>query len=128
VLVAGGESFSDTNSLAAAELYDPNSGTWSATAHMHTRRFGHTATRLTNGQVLVSGGTYFCDPEFGFCFATPSAEVYEPNAGQWLRVGNLIVARTNQRATLLLTGEVLDTGGYDPSSVVVFSSAELYRP
>lgn len=128
VLVAGGESFSDTNSLAAAELYDPNSGTWSATAHMHTRRFGHTATRLSNGQVLVSGGTYFCDPEFGFCFATPSAELYEPNAGQWLRVGNLIVARTNHRATLLLTGEVLDTGGYDPSNVTVFSSAELYRP
>jgi len=128
VLAAGGESFSDTNSLAAAELYDPNSGTWTVTAHMHNRRFGHTATRLTTGQILVTGGTNYCDPEFGFCFVTPSAEVYEPNAGQWVRVGNLIVARTNHRSTLLLTGEVLDSGGYDPSSVVVFSSAELYRP
>lgn len=128
VLVAGGESFSDTNVLAGAETYDPNSGTWTPAARMHTSRFGHTATRLANGQVLVTGGTYFCDSEFGFCFVTSTAEVYEPSSGQWIRVGSMLGARGNHRASLLLNGEVLASGGYDPSSVIVFSSAELFRP
>ena len=33
-----------------------SSGTWSPTGSMSTARVYHTATRLTNGQVLVAGG------------------------------------------------------------------------
>ena len=53
VLVAGG-SFGDT--LASAELYHPDTGTWTATASMIHPGAG-TATLLQDGRVLVTGGT-----------------------------------------------------------------------
>jgi hypothetical protein len=54
--------------LRSAELYDPTSGTWSATARMLANG-GHTATLLPDGKVLVPGGTN------GF------AELYDPGIG-----------------------------------------------
>jgi len=57
VLVAGGLI---TNRPAvrtsSAELYDPASGAWTATAPMSVARVNHTATLLPNGRVLVAGG------------------------------------------------------------------------
>ena len=54
VLVAGGEG--DSGVLTNAEVYNPASGTWTATGSLNTARDYHTATLLPNGQVLVAGG------------------------------------------------------------------------
>jgi hypothetical protein len=66
VLVAGGANIltvehfcafrTQSISLASAELFDPTNGTFALTGSMTTARSGHTATLLTNGDVLVVGG------------------------------------------------------------------------
>ena len=55
VLVVAGHTSGSTN-LASVELYDPASGTWTATGSLNTPRSDHTATLLLNGKVLVAGG------------------------------------------------------------------------
>src|SRR2546430_3012421 len=54
VLVAGG--FNGSSVLTSAELYDPVTGSWSATGTLNSECDAHTATLLSNGTVLVAGG------------------------------------------------------------------------
>jgi WD40 repeat protein len=57
VLFAGGSEFDgNVDILAAAEIFDPNTGTFSGTGGLLTRRIDHTATLLKDGTVLVTGG------------------------------------------------------------------------
>jgi hypothetical protein len=69
VLVAGGRG---RDPLASAELYDPETGTWSATASMADARAG-TATLLRDGKVLWTGDS---DGH-----TVDSAELYDPGGG-----------------------------------------------
>jgi hypothetical protein len=57
VLMAGGSEFdANVDILSAAELFDPNSGTFTGTGGLLTPRIVHTATLLKDGTVLVTGG------------------------------------------------------------------------
>jgi len=67
VLLAGGIVPSGGLGLAptaTAELYDPVTGTWSPTGSLPAARYGHTATLLPDGDVLVSNGTASVDVPF----------------------------------------------------------------
>ena len=56
VLVAGGSSLSNETTLNTAEIYDPVAGTFTLLPNtLNTARVGHTATLLSNGQVLIVG-------------------------------------------------------------------------
>ena len=109
VLVAGGFD-TGLNALDSAELYDPASGTWTATGSLNTARYYHTATLLPNGMVLVAGGV---DTTAAFA----SAELYDPASGTWTATGSLNTARITHTATLLPNGMVLVAGGFDSSSI-----------
>jgi hypothetical protein len=78
VLVSGGSTCSlpgcPTN---AAEIYDPAAGTFSVVAGgMIVPRFEHTATLLTNGDVLVAGGYSSCGSS---CSEEVSTELFDPS-------------------------------------------------
>ncbi|MBK8741852.1 MAG: hypothetical protein IPM02_21100 [Betaproteobacteria bacterium] len=79
VLVVGGrayQNFGQTVYVAAAEIYDPNSNTWSSAGSLTVSRFGHTATMLSNGNVLVDGGaTGAASASFTYL---ASAQIYFP--------------------------------------------------
>jgi hypothetical protein len=125
VLVASGCFDNGTNpcqTVALAELYDPATGTFSATDSLITARLGNTLTLLPNGQVLVAGGN---DASGSLFFA--SAELYNPATGSFSATGSMITARTGASATLLPDGQVLVAGGYNPSNSYL-ASAELYNP
>ena len=74
---------------ASAELYDPSTGSWTATGNMKARRTDHTATLLTDGRVLVAGGFSADRGEKTLA----SAEVYDPSSGSWTATGTWSRAR-----------------------------------
>src|SRR4029079_2853569 len=119
VLVAGGWTGPDGNGAAtSAELYDPSSGTWSATGSMHGARGGQTATLLPDGRVLMAGGG---SGGFG---SLATAELYNPVSGTWTATADMLEAGQGQTATLLSNGKVLVVGGvYGPPQ-----QAELSDP
>jgi hypothetical protein len=127
VLVAGGLD-STNNASASAELFDPaggTNGTWTATGSLNTARYGHTATLLPNGMVLVAGGLDSSG------HPSASAELFDPAGGTngtWTATtGTLNTARFQHTATLLPNGMVLVAGGFNYTTGFLVS-AELYNP
>lgn len=81
VLVAGGagQSGGSQPPLASAEIYDPAMGTFAATGSLHSARYGHTATLLNSGQVLLAGGSATPGGDVSTSIsAIGSAELYTP--------------------------------------------------
>ena len=80
VLAAGGNynSFSAPTIVASSssELYDPATGTWTASGFLNAARSTHVATLLPNGKVLVAAGYYVNNNVQLF-----SAELYNSAAG-----------------------------------------------
>jgi hypothetical protein len=84
VLLVGGEGASCSQgicqfagSLASAEIYDPATGSFSAAGNMSSPRSSPRATRLKNGDVLITGGLIYC--EIGCVYGgVASAELYHP--------------------------------------------------
>jgi hypothetical protein len=114
VLVAGG------SGSAAAELYDPDTGSWTATGNLVTRRASHSATLLPDGTVLVAGNNEM-SRRLG------SAELYDPSSGSWTATAGMGEHRALHTATLLPDGMVLLAGGIGTSAGPL-DSAELYDP
>ena len=123
VLVAGGlvNITLEGSVLNTAEIYDPNTGRFTATAgNLVSGVFNHTATRLKDGHVLIAGGYDGTRP-------SATAELYNPGTRTFSAIGNLNVARTAHTATLLADGAILIAGGQDAGGKPL-ASAELYNP
>ena len=126
VLAAGGfDNLYDTSpnidhvSYALADLFDPVAH-WTSTAPMNGRRYGHTATLLPSGEVLVTGGG---DLNAKAVLAT--TELYDPATRTWHDAPSMRDARRDHTATLLSDGRVLVVGCYEANAPL--ASAEILQ-
>lgn len=127
VLITGGQDSSGTT-LNSAELYNVATGTFSQTQDangpttMNAARSNHTATLLSDGTALITGG-------LSGGTALQSEEVYNPATGDFsLIASSLVSPRANHTATVLPGGDVLLVGGENVqnSTQTILSSAETF--
>jgi hypothetical protein len=78
-VTSGGWSVVSWSTLASAESYDPQTGLFSPIGSMTTARYGHTATLLPDGRVLIAGGAAMSSPlKSPTTEGLSSAELYQP--------------------------------------------------
>ncbi len=121
VLIVGGyNTANNTGLLNSAELYDPDTDTFTATGNMNVARAPF-LTMLPDGKVLVSNGSDASGNPL------QSYEIYDPGTGSFTLVGNGMVARDGNRVTRLPGGKILLVGGKTTSAnTSVTDTAELY--
>ena len=100
-------------------------GTFDRTGSMTSSRTGHTATLLSNGQVLIAGGALYRQQQFGAAVVLASVEVYDSAAGTFHAAASMTNARRSHTATLLSDDRVLIVGGYGEGGAAL-ASAELF--
>jgi hypothetical protein len=99
VLVTPGE---DLLSADILEIYDPVSGKFSQ-SQLHIGRNDGTAIALSDGRVLLAGGTFLSEVLF-------SAEVFDPTTQSLVFTDNAAVDHFLGRSVLLTNGTVLIVG------------------
>ncbi len=127
VLIAGGAD-SSGNPTATAEVFDPTTGTTTATANnMSSPRLFHTATLIqSDGTVLLAGGGVDNNGDL-----TDTADIYDPAANQFTPTFGAMLAPVAAHAALYLpaTGQVLIAGGANSFGALFATTAvETYDP
>ena len=90
------------------------------TASLISARRGHTATRLSDGRVLIVGGDNASGGYLG------EAELFDPVAGTFSSVGSMGLGRSDHGAVKMADGTVLITGGR--SGIGTTNTTEIFNP
>jgi len=128
VLVAGGGYYSPAAGgwLDTAELYNPNTGTWTLTGSIHTARNAllyYGGALLPNGSYLIVGGL---NDKEGRYNCPNASEVFNQRTQKWTWTSRR--ANTAQGGTVLLpNGNALAAGGCTGSRYDDVNTAQLYN-
>jgi hypothetical protein len=106
-------------SLREFEVFDASTNRVVASGDIDESRSGHSATKLSDGRVLILGG-YNGD-------YLKSALIFDPRTARFTAAGSMNVGRSGHTATLLGDGTVLITGGVGDGWSFL-ASAEVYDP
>jgi hypothetical protein len=110
VLIAGDE---NGTALDTAEIFHPNTGTFTMTRPMHRPHTEHTATTLQDGNILIVGGKV--------------AEIFDVSKFKFeVTTGAPVQVRKDHASILLSDGTVLITGGYVENTPQ--NTAEIFSP
>jgi hypothetical protein len=120
VLVTGGAN-SSNDPQKTTEIYDPVADTWTVGPKMKVWRWKHTLTSLTDGRVLIVGGTDDLSQ-------LTKVSIYDPETNEITAVAELAEGRSNHAAVLLDDGRVLVAGGGKREIEDALSSSEIYDP
>ena len=124
VLLTGGQADNNNgDGVNTAELYDPDTRTFSSlAATMKSPRGGHSATLLPSGKVLLAAGYY---QEAGTLKS--DAELYDPATQTFTSLAaRMVIVTESHAATRLPSGQVLISGGSGGGGVR--DTAQLFDP
>jgi Kelch motif/Galactose oxidase, central domain len=135
-IVSGGDygNSAGFNPLAMTDRYNSKTNRWSPVGDMRVApgavakvagRAFHTATKLADGRVLVSGGLGYIT-DFTQTVILQTAEIFDPSSATWRLTGNMNQPRAQHAAVALGDGRVLVAGGYDFGPPL--TSAEIFSP
>lgn len=117
VLITGGHKDRRENIkiYSSAEIYDPLSAKFILVGNMSMIRHKHDAVRLSDGNVLINGGSDEQDSEGAYT----SAELYDPVSSLFKPADNMNNTRYKHNGTsiLLPNGNVLIAGGNNQAEV-----------
>lgn len=126
VLITGGTSAitgdQTSISLASAEIYDPETSTFSLLPDMNVARQSHHLVKLLDGRVLVIGG----GEGPGLANPTPTMEIFDPDTDTFTPAASMNNARLTCAVSLLADGKVLLAFSWDGLDVT--NAAEIYDP
>jgi Bacterial Ig-like domain (group 2)/Kelch motif/Galactose oxidase, central domain len=119
IVVVGGASgtYGAPTLHTSAEVFDPATAAWTATGGVSIGRGFHRSVALTNGRMLMTGGSDFVSSVFA------STDIYDVSTGVWTASTPLVTGRISHSATVLATGNALIAGG---GAASVLASAELF--
>ncbi|MBT2226083.1 kelch repeat-containing protein [Nonomuraea sp. NEAU-A123] len=120
----------DPFSQRTAEVFDLDTGKWTAKTAMPSGRALHRAVLLPGGQVLVAGGAASDRDESGF----RSVLAYDVAGDAWASVPGLATGRWSFAAIVLSDGRVLVAGGVarsglaaaDPAATELTPTSEVF--
>ncbi|MFN9948171.1 MAG: Kelch repeat-containing protein [Planctomycetota bacterium] len=101
--------------LAACEIYNPVTNSFTATGAMASPRVLHAACRLADGRVMDAGGTNTLLPDVpsALAGALASVEIWNPTTGAWTAANPLGGRRIAPALTRLPDGQILASGGIE---------------
>jgi len=125
VLYAGGLTSTANGAVAttSAELYDPSTGTWSATGSLPAGVADAQMVALSSGSVLLAGG----ETSVGGTLSALS-ELYVPSQQTWTGAQAMPDAVAGATTTLLADGDVLVAGGKETTSGTPTNATQLFDP
>lgn len=128
VLVTGGrpnncQAGCPQDGLRTAEIYNPATGTWSATGSMHISRYGHSTHLLQDGRVLIIGGE--STEDLGETDQVREVEIYDPATGNFSTFAHLQEGRGFHALAELHDGRLLIAGGYKNSGQPMYTTEIL---
>ena len=124
LLLAAGLFMARLNSAQEVQpqILNSTSGVLAAARPLPVPLVLHTATLLSNGRLLVAGGT----SDGSDSGASNQAFLYDPRTGDWVETGVMRASRKGHFAVLLQNGRVLVGGGKNGSGFL--NTSEIYDP
>jgi hypothetical protein len=121
--VGGVTSYRLCSANSSAEVFDPQTGVWSALPDVpFPVGTGHVALRLLDGRVLVIGGGNRCGS------VSKNAAVYDPTWNSWVQINDMTTPREFFDGRVMADGRVLVVGGATATSFNFVPSAEIFDP